>query len=135
MMSEKMMKKLLFFSSILLLSLVSSLPAIAQNTNYIIARAERVYLAEDEDGDPCLTDKYGNKVDLEEDRNGNTYFEDEDGKRVYLEEDDDGDLYYLDGDGDKVSIVEERERRFRNRDRDIYLEDDENERDIFIETR
>jgi hypothetical protein len=125
MISGKIMKKLLFFSSILLLSLVSSLPVIAQNPNYIIARAERVYLAEDNDGNPCLKDKYGNKVDLEEDRNGNTYFED-----------DDGDLYYLDGDGDKVSIVEERERRFRNRDRDIYLEDDEKyESDIFIETR
>jgi hypothetical protein len=134
-MSGKIMKKLLFFSSILLLSLVSSLPAIAQNIPSIIARAERVYLAEDDNGDPCLRDKYGNKVDLEEDRNGNTYFEDEDGKRVYLEEDEDGDLYYVDGDGDKVSIIEDRSRNRRFRDRDIYLEEDEDESDIFIETR
>ncbi|MBF2021396.1 MAG: hypothetical protein IGR93_15150 [Hydrococcus sp. C42_A2020_068] len=138
------MNRLLFFSSMFLLSFGLNLPAIAQEITSIasvdktvlIARADRVYLTEDEDGNPCLEDKYGNRVSLREDKDG-TYFKDEDGNRVYLEEDDDGDTYFEDEDGDRVYVEEDKDfgRSSIDRDRNIEVEENEDGRDIYIETR
>jgi catechol 2,3-dioxygenase-like lactoylglutathione lyase family enzyme len=136
------MKKILFFSSIFLLSLSSILPAIASDiivTNspdqtVLIARSDRVYLEEDEDGNTCLRDRHGNKVYLEEDEDGNTFFEDRDGRRVYLEEDREGNVYFDDEDNDRVYVEEYSSRERSSRDRDIYVEDDDGN-GIIIERR
>lgn len=137
------MKKLLFFGSILILSLGANLPAIAQVTSSIdsqektllLARADVVYLEDDGDGNPCLRDRYGNKVYLEEDRDGDIYFEDDNGDRVYLREDGDGDVYYRDDDGDRVYVEGTNRRRGSSsrsasvRSRDIYIDTDNDDRD------
>jgi hypothetical protein len=135
------MKKVLFFGSILILSLGANLPAIAQITSSIdsheetilLARADVVYLEDDGDGNPCLRDRYGNKVYLEEDDDGDVYFEDDNGDRVYLREDSDGDVYYRDEDGERVYVEGTNRRRGSSsrsasvRSRDIYIETDRDE--------
>lgn len=137
------MKKFLFFGSILILSLGANLPAIAQVTTSInsqeqtilLARADTVYLAKDEDGHPCLEDRDGNKVYLEKDSDGEVYFEDDNGKRVYLKEDGDGNVYYKDEDGDRVYVEGTNRRRGSSsrspsvRRRDIYIDTDNGDDD------
>lgn len=141
------MKKILFFGSVLLLGLSTTMPAIAQEMTVannldravLIAFSNKVYLDVDSDGNACLEDEYGNRVNLKEDRNGDYYFRGEDGDRVYLEEDGNGNLYFEDEDGDKVHVEEYRghnrshrnRNRHRDRDGDIYID----ENGITIETR